>query len=539
MQFPATISDLQTTLNAMKTQGFSKDDLQTVYDEFKVRYSAAEPKKGLGAGATISNPKDYFAHKADKPVIGGTLGGALKGAVEKVDQGIEHIREGFMPNDANTFQANQDEFLAKFPEEKRSDPMAIKQAREYAEGKLNQAPGEQIAESTTDVVKGGQEILSGAIGATAAPITATIEALPGGKPVLNFLGDIQGGAAKGLADVFGAGLGEEQKAALEESFNNLITLGVVKAAPTVLKAAKPYAKAAIEPIISKLPEALKTAGAKVAGAVLPVSETEATLAQNYAASKLGSEQAVAEGIKPRTTGETAVDRGIYGTRKGVGAKAKAEGTKMFEEEIQPALKDSASKMTREELFKPVEEKIAKTSDPIKKADLEHTYELLKEAYADKKWDAFDLEEAQKLKSEIDEFTPQKAFKGKEIANEYNQLTNDMADAIRQKTYNELGGEMKTKYLDYSNLEGLKKFGIKARQEGVLADLAGKSLKNLWSVVATPIGTSAGMFLYRIGNFFEFASPKRVNTLGEYLADQGITKAEFNKAILFTPTNQKK
>lgn len=271
---------------------------------------------------------------------------------------------------------------------------------------------------------------------------------------------------------------------------------------------------------------LKGAGRTLNEKVLPTTIREAEMLQKF--------DAGATGTRPRTIGETAVERGISGTQTGIGTKATATKSKIFTEEIKPALKGSSEVITRDELFKPLEEKISKTLEPGRKAELKSALDAIKDEYADAKFDKLTLEDAQVIKSGLDEFTPQKSFKGQEISNAYNQLRADMANNIRQQTYNKLSDiGIKAKYLDYTNLLELEKLGIKARtQKGIGFKPGGTDtlIRDLWDMAAIPLGTTAGKWLYKIGDFLEFESPKPVKTVGEYIKEQGITKPEFESVV---------
>ncbi len=226
-------------------------------------------------------------------------------------------------------------------------------------------------------------------------------------------------------------------------------------------------------------------------------------------------------VTPTTTRATTAQKyGLAGRQTEIGVKAKALGEKLYQEKIAPAVKSSNRVVSKEELFKPVEEKIGEVTDPSRKIELQDALDAVKEDYNSvKDWT---LEKAQKLKSEIDTFTPDKVFKGKPIASAYNEIRHDMADAIRKITYDSLADEgIKQKYLDYGNLKELEKLGIKGLTDNQLKGGAGSFISGIVQKIVTPIATYGGKALYKVpGTKINFIAPEGIGSLGEYLKSQG-------------------
>jgi hypothetical protein len=221
---------------------------------------------------------------------------------------------------------------------------------------------------------------------------------------------------------------------------------------------------------------------------------------------------------PQTRASTALEKGIAGTQTGIAVKGGKIADKLYTDKIIPALESTKGKVTmnKSELFSRVEDRISKTVDPTKKKSLIDAYEAIKTDYADFP-DNFDLLTAQNLKKNLDEFTPEKIFRGQNVANELKVLNNDMANAIRSKTYNALEDvNIKKDYLDYGNLKELEKIGVKAITESGRFGGTGTLLSYLSDKALTPVKTIGGQVLYRIGDSFELIGKNGLKTFADYL-----------------------
>lgn len=236
-------------------------------------------------------------------------------------------------------------------------------------------------------------------------------------------------------------------------------------------------------------------------------------------------------FKPITTSETALRSGIAGTEKMIGVQAKKAADTLYNKQIAPAVKNIEGVITKEELFAPLQERIAGVVDPTKRKAYENAFESLMEDYA--KVDSFTFPQAQKLKSELAEFTPAKIFRGQDVANETRMLQADMANLIRQKTYEALKDvNIRQKYIDYGNLLELQKVGVKALTDAGTKGGFGGFWSTVYDSLMTPVKTVAGKTLYKIGDKLEVTAPKGfegktfadyLESVG-YLAPQAIEKA---------------
>lgn len=519
----------------LKGQGYSKEDA----------FAALTKVKQAKGDETFSFGERFMQNlkKAPEALFGaGTVTGETLGKIPLVKNVVEGVKD---------FGSMASEGIAR----------GVEGATAVAQGLTSNKP---ISEKVPEIVSGAADVVGGALSTMfAAPVArATNLPLVGGiaESALNTVGEGVKIVSKAAGDYIGQT--SEEKDALAKNFENLMMLFGAKygdkAAESVVEAMKPYVTKGVEAIKQDFPAVANFAGKSLKNVanyleekVLPTTAKEAELMQKFEANKMIAEEALAAAkkngdvakiteakksldsllaSKPRTIAETSTERGISGTRTGVGLSSAKTGTTIFTKEINPALKATKETITRDELFKPLEDKIADTVEPGRKAELEAALEAIKEEYASPAFDNLTLEVAQKIKSGLDEFTPQKAFKGQEIANGYNQLRAEMANAIRRATYDKLKSQdIKNKYLDYSNLLELQKLGIKARMEkGAGFALGGfaSQIRTLWDMAATPLGTAAGKYLYKLGDLLEFESPVKVKTAGEFIESQGVSKNEF-------------
>lgn len=228
---------------------------------------------------------------------------------------------------------------------------------------------------------------------------------------------------------------------------------------------------------------------------------------------------VAKKYAPTTRADTALEKGIMGTEKMIGKQAGVEKLGLWKNNIEPALKNSQDKITKDELFSRARQTVEAELEPGRKQALQDAYEALLEDYKD--FADTDLLTANRIKTSLDKFTPTKIFKGKEVASEYKTLKADLASAIRTKTYESLKeANIKKAYRDYANLQELEKVGIRALTDAGFKGGFGGFWSTLYDAATTPIKTVGGQVLYRVGNKLEFIGDKGIKTLGEYLNKKG-------------------
>jgi len=404
---------------------------------------------------------------------------------------------------------------------------------------------EMTGQDTNQIAgEGFTQTIQGALQTATAPISGLLESIPGGKEVEILLSkpfEWTGDVFEYIADKAGVDTTTEQFQMARQQIETAASVGSIAAMPAITKG--------VSKGISSLSKGLKGAGETVYGATIKPGTIEAGKLQNYDANVKIAETALKEAkttgdvakiesatksleaikaTKPATIAETGVRRGISGTQKNVGLGAKIAEQEIWNKEIKPALENSTEMVTKAEFFKPLEKKISSTTEKGKLADMKDAYELIKEEYKDV--NSLKLTDAQKIKSELGEFQPNKVWKGKDVSNSYNQLKIEMMKGLQKSIYDKLSDvNIRKSYLDYSKLKQLEEIGIKARGE----ELMPKGINvthSLWDRTVTPITTKLGKTLYKVGDMLEFESKTPVKTLGEYLENKGITEEYFNEIM---------
>lgn len=292
--------------------------------------------------------------------------------------------------------------------------------------------------------------------------------------------------------------------------------------------------------INATSNALKEGGSRVYSSAFTPNTVEAERILAYEATKpsivsktIGA--GALEGnpaFKPLLRSDTALRTGIVGTEKQIGVQARQVADTLYRNEIKPAVEALKGVITKDELFAPLVKRVSEVVDPTKKKAYEQALESLVEDYANVT--QYTYKQAQKLKSELAEFTPTKIFKGQDVANELRMLQADMASGIREKTYEALKDiNVKQKYLDYGNLKELQKVGVKAISEGGLKGGFGGFWSTLYDTAMAPIKTIGGKTIYKIGDKLQVTAPKGyegkplrtyLEAVG-YLSPGSITKEE--------------
>lgn len=235
--------------------------------------------------------------------------------------------------------------------------------------------------------------------------------------------------------------------------------------------------------------------------------------------KVANQLKEAKAAKPVLSSDTALRRGVAGTEKQIGVQSNVEKLDIWKNQIEPALKGTKAKITKDELFAKARERVANEVEPARKASMQRALESLDEDYAN--FSGTDLLKANQIKSSLDKFTPSKIFKGQDVASEVKMLKSDMASAIREKTYASIDDvNMKAAYRDYANLKELEKVGIKALTTAGTKGGFGNFWSTIYDQATTPIKTIGGKVLYRVGDKLEFVGQKGTQTLGQHLENIG-------------------
>lgn len=138
-------------------------------------------------------------------------------------------------------------------------------------------------------------------------------------------------------------------------------------------------------------------------------------------------------------------------------QAKSKANQIFKKTIAPALEKSKATINVQELIDSLADDIEKLAknDPDKLNAYNEALESLKDSYKDSKFANYSLKDSQTLKSWLQERTPQKFWKGKEVTNEIQELkgklSSKLTNAVHKQLSNELWESSAKLYKDYSNL----------------------------------------------------------------------------------------
>lgn len=326
---------------------------------------------------------------------------------------------------------------------------------------------------------------------------------------------------------------------LQDVFD-LAALGAGKAVEKPIQAGLEQGAKVAEGIVSKVPNiGVKALGEKLYKSAIDYTADEAKLVQDNIIKKdflkkelnkvtkgtdeykaLQGQLEIANKYTPTTRVDTALEKGIAGTQSMVGKQSGVEKLGLWKNNIEPALKNSEDKLTKDELFAKAKQTVEAEVEPGRRQALQDAYNALQEDYKD--FIDTDLLTASKIKTSLDKFTPTKIFKGLDVASEYKTLKADLANSIREKVYNSLKDvNIKKAYRDYANLQELEKVGIKALTDGGLKGGFGGFWSTIYDIAATPIKTVGGQVLYRVGDKLEFIGKKGLKNIGDYLKSKNI------------------
>ena len=328
----------------------------------------------------------------------------------------------------------------------------------------------------------------------------------GGAVGSKIAGNVISGAGGGYLADTGFGLADENK-----TVNEALTPGL----GTGIGAAIPLAG----PIIRGAGRATSKVGSKIVEAVIPVGSREAQILQTYKANnpffkRVGDVLAGTENA-PQTAGKTVAEKGLVGTKSGIGVQAKRVSGSLWENLIAPRLDESKVQVDLPEYFNTIERQIIEsTPEAGRQKSLLNALDSVREDYSGTT--AISLKKLQQLKEGWTEFVPEKFYKGENIAGAAKQVNALLSKEARQTIYKELGDDVKQAYLDYGNLQGLTKMGQVSMTGSKLKGGTGGLVSEILSQTITPIGTIGGQGIYKIGKGIEFIGNIGAKNVGEAL-----------------------
>lgn len=254
---------------------------------------------------------------------------------------------------------------------------------------------------------------------------------------------------------------------------------------------------------------------------IPRSKAEAVMIQNYRAAKSFTQRikdaAVGVSTAPRTVADTAFAKGIAGTEPMMGVQAKRAQSNLWNNLIKPQLESATDPVDLGSFFSSAKEQIVKSTPELtRQKALLTALESIVEDYADTP--SVTLSKLQDLKSGWAEFVPEKVYRGENIAGAVNDVRNTLAGLSRKRIYDSLGSEIRTAYLDYGNLTGLKKLGTIAMTGQKMKGGTGGLLNALVEKVMVPISTVGGLTVYKVGKGIELIGRPGLNTVGQFILD---------------------
>lgn len=262
----------------------------------------------------------------------------------------------------------------------------------------------------------------------------------------------------------------------------------------------------------------KTTGRLSTRAGIGLSAKEAPLMQTYKAVN-SVPQRIMSALKgkdlgrPITNAETAVKNGIFGTEAMIGVKSKRAASNLWHKVISPALKANPTKVDMTAFIDDIAREVDSIPELTRRNEMIEALKAFNDDYG--KVGKVTLEKLQAFKQGWAKFLPDKVYKGKPVANAFKDIQNIAAGLARKKIYDALGTtEARVAYFDYGNLKNLQELGQKAMTGSKLKGGAGSFISGLYDKVVTPIATTGGLTLYKVGEGLEFVGGKGAKILGD-------------------------
>lgn len=272
------------------------------------------------------------------------------------------------------------------------------------------------------------------------------------------------------------------------------------------------------PAVQVAGRTLTNAGKITTRAGIGLSTKEAPLIQAYKA-KYGVGQRILAALqgktlvgKPITNADTAIKNSLFGTESMIGVQAKRAASNIWNKVISPALKTSQTKVSMSNFVDDLSREIEQIPELTRRGELRTALNAFADDY--KNAGEVSLETLQKFKEGWAKFVPDKVYRGKAISSSFRELQNMAAGQARAIIYKSLPNiEAKAAYFDYGNMKNLQELGQKAMTGSKLKGGAGSFISGLYDKVVTPIATTGGLTLYRVGEGLEFVGNSGAKILG--------------------------
>jgi len=200
--------------------------------------------------------------------------------------------------------------------------------------------------------------------------------------------------------------------------------------------------------------------------------------------------------QPTTMGDTALKYNLFGSKSGIGTQAKTAMNTIWNNNIKPALENVKGLISKDDVFKNIQSNINKITNKTRQKILQESFNSIKEDYAKVKfWKHLD---AQNLKSDLAKRLPEKTYLGKPTG-AVNEVNNMFASELRSRIRQSLPDNIAALYDDYGNLSVISDRGAKALTQPEKLGGSGKLIWGTVSKATTPIKTTGGLIMNKIGN----------------------------------------
>jgi hypothetical protein len=269
-------------------------------------------------------------------------------------------------------------------------------------------------------------------------------------------------------------------------------------------------------------QGIEKVGKGIYKAIIPKNKQEAGLLQSYQANNSFRKRIQAallgQAKPPRTTADTAFDKGLIGTESMLGVQAKRAQKNIWDKLIAPDLKADKTPIQLSGFFQNVRNQIiTKNPELTRQKSLLTALDAVADDYKGKP--TVSLEELQELKKGFAKFVPEKVYRGENIAGALGELRHLLASEARTTIHSRLGGDVARRaFIDYGNLENLAELGQSAMTGGRLKGGFGSFWSAIAEQVLTPFATVGGQTVYKVGNGIELIGRPGLNTVGQFLLD---------------------
>lgn len=226
---------------------------------------------------------------------------------------------------------------------------------------------------------------------------------------------------------------------------------------------------------------------------------------------------------PNTVAETAFKSWVAWTETRIWVQWLKKADEIFKKTVEPAFNKSTTEHSLSDMFNSAEKRIDSMNTwELRKSELKEWLQALKEDYSLISKDKFTTKELNQEKSSLDEFTPDKVFKGKQVASSYNQAKNILANVFRDTVHKDLWSQWiksQEAFRDYANLKELSKIWVKWLTDSWFKGGFWGFWTTMYEQATTPIKTIGWQILYKVWDKLEFIWPKGINKLWDFIKDK--------------------